>query len=173
MLGIGRVLGRCRGPRDWWRRQGVGGDGAGYALNGKIYADDLFADEAIQFVRTNREHPFFLYWAMVVPHANNERSRALGDGQEVPDYGPYADKDWTPQNKGQAAMITRMDRQIGELFTLLKKLKLDEKTIVGPMISPTDTSTSKMSCNRLENVNADSESPPSSTKLVNGLGCLV
>lgn len=43
-----------------------------------------------------------------------------------PDVAVY----WLPQNKGQLAMITRMDRQIGELFALLKRLKLDEKTVV-------------------------------------------
>ena len=54
----------------------------------------------------------------------------LKDGQEVPDYGPYAGKDWTNPNKGQAAMITRMDAQIGAIFAQLKSLGLDEKTIV-------------------------------------------
>lgn len=106
--------------------------GAGYSTKRMQYAGDLFASEAASFIERHArgEQPFFLYYALTVPHANNERSRALGDGQEVPDYGPYADLDWTPQNKGQAAMITRMDRQIGELFALLKKLKLDEKTVV-------------------------------------------
>ena len=56
-----------------------------------------------------------------MPHANNERARALGDGQEVPDYGPYAAKDWADPLKGQAAMITRMDRQIGALLAQLKR----------------------------------------------------
>ena len=106
--------------------------GDGYSTKRVQFAGDLFASEAATFIERHGqgERPFFLYLALTVPHANNERSRALGDGQEVPDYGPYADLDWTPQNKGQAAMITRMDRQIGELFALLKKLKLDEQTIV-------------------------------------------
>jgi arylsulfatase A-like enzyme len=75
----------------------VGDAGGGYATHPKVYADDLFADEAIRFVQANRERPFFLYWSMVIPHANNERSGKLGDGTEIPDYGPYADKDraWT------------------------------------------------------------------------------
>ena len=108
----------------------LGLDGAGYATERVQYAGDLFAAEALQFVERNREKPFFLYLALTVPHANNERTRALKDGQEVPDYGPYADKDWTAPNKGQAAMITRMDRQIGELFAKLKLLGLEEKTLV-------------------------------------------
>jgi uncharacterized sulfatase len=106
--------------------------GDGYSSKRVQYAGDLFAAEAASFIERHAQdgNPFFLYYALTVPHANNERSRALGDGQEVPDYGPYADKDWSTPNKGQAAMITRMDRQIGELFAQLKRLDLDKKTIV-------------------------------------------
>jgi uncharacterized sulfatase len=48
----------------------------------------------------------------------------------VPDYGPYADKDWAAPLKGQAAMITRMDRQVGDLLARVKELGLDERTLV-------------------------------------------
>ena len=108
----------------------VGDAGGGYATQRVKYAGDLFAEEALAFVEQHRERPFFLYLALVVPHANNERSRALGDGQEVPDYGIYADRDWHSSLKGQAAMITRMDRQIGDLLAKLKQLGIDERTLV-------------------------------------------
>ena len=49
---------------------------------------------------------------------------------EVPSYGPYADRDWPNPQKGHAAMITRMDRDIGRLFERLKTLGLDKKTLV-------------------------------------------
>jgi arylsulfatase A-like enzyme len=108
----------------------VGTAGGGYATERVQYAGDLFADEALAFVARHRDRPFFLYLALVVPHANNERSRVLGDGQEVPDYGPYADRDWHSSLKGQAAMITRMDRQIGELLAKLAELGIDQRTLV-------------------------------------------
>jgi arylsulfatase A-like enzyme len=108
----------------------VGDTGAGYATEARVYADDLFADEAVKFVSENKSRPFFLYWSIVVPHANNERTRDLGDGAHVPDYGPYADKDWPPQDKGQAAMITRLDGYVGRMMEHLKKLGLAEKTLV-------------------------------------------
>jgi arylsulfatase A-like enzyme len=108
----------------------VGEDGAGYATEARHFADDLFADEALKFVSNNREHPFFLYWSMVTPHANNERSRVLGDGAHVPDYGPYADKDWPNQDKGQAAMISRLDAHVGRMLDHLKQLGIAENTLV-------------------------------------------
>ncbi len=108
----------------------VGANVGGYATKRVQYAGDLFAAEALAFLEKHRDRPFFLYLALTVPHANNERTRTLGDGQEVPDYGPYADKDWSDPHKGQAAMITRMDRQIGDVLDRLKDLGLDEKTLV-------------------------------------------
>jgi len=108
----------------------VGEFGGGYTIEPKVYADDLFVEQSLRFVDENKDRPFFLYWSPVIPHANNERSRVLGDGAHVPDYGPYADKDWPVQDKGQAAMITRLDRYVGRLLDALKHNGLAEKTLV-------------------------------------------
>jgi len=108
----------------------VGKEGAGYATNRVEYAGDLFAREALAFIEKHAREPFFLFYSVVVPHANNERARALKDGMEVPDYGPYAGMDWTAPNKGYAAMISRMDADVGRLLSRLKQLGLDERTIV-------------------------------------------
>lgn len=105
-------------------------EGTGYATKRVAYAGDLFADEARTFVERNRSRPFFLFLSLVVPHANNERMRSLGDGNEVPDYGAYATRPWNDRQKGHAAMITRMDSQIGDLLAHLKTLGLDERTLV-------------------------------------------
>lgn len=108
----------------------VGDGGGGYATVRKQYAADLFADESLKFVEANRERPFFLFLALTVPHANNERTRELKDGAEVPDYGPYAKEPWPDADKGQAAMITRMDAHIGKLLARIQELGLDERTLV-------------------------------------------
>lgn len=108
----------------------VGEDGAGYATNSVVFADDVFIDECLRFVSENQARPFFLFWSMVIPHANNERARALGDGAHVPDYGPYADRDWPTQDKGHAAMITRLDGYVGRMLEHLRSLGLAEKTLV-------------------------------------------
>ena len=108
----------------------VGTAGGGYATKTVQYADDLFGEEAVRFVEEHRHERFFLDLSFVVPHANNERAKELGDGQEVPDYGPYADRDWNNSLKGQAAMITRMDQHIGKLLDKLHELGLDDNTVV-------------------------------------------
>ncbi|MBE0544511.1 MAG: arylsulfatase [Verrucomicrobia bacterium] len=108
----------------------VGGDGAGYAADGVLYADDLLTDEALKFVANHQDRPFFLYWSLVIPHANNERNRELKDGAHVPDYGPYAKEDWPKQDKGHAAMITRLDGYVGRLLDHLRQIGLDRNTLV-------------------------------------------
>ena len=99
----------------------------GVATKRVQYSNDLFTTEALKFVTQNRNRPFFLYLAYTIPHANNEAGK---NGMEVPSYGPYADEDWPEPQKGHAAMITRMDGDIGKLFALLKKLGLEERTLV-------------------------------------------
>ncbi|HOJ33500.1 MAG TPA: arylsulfatase [Candidatus Hydrogenedentes bacterium] len=94
------------------------------------YSHDLFTREALEFVEREKEHPFFLYLAYTLPHANNERGVFCGDGMEVPDYGPYADKPWPTPQKGHAAMITRLDRDVGLLIKRLRELGLADNTIV-------------------------------------------
>ncbi len=102
----------------------------GYATKRVDYSHDLVMNEAVDFIRRSKDGPFFLYVALTIPHANNEGTRGTGDGQEVPDYGIYSEKDWPNQDKGQAAMITRMDADVGRILDLLKELEIDENTIV-------------------------------------------
>lgn len=106
--------------------------GRGIATGKNVYTHDLFTEEALQFIEQQKSipNPFFLYLAYTIPHANNEAGRELGDGMEVPDYGEYENKDWPNPQKGHAAMISRMDRDIGRLMAKLKSLELDHNTIV-------------------------------------------
>lgn len=108
----------------------VGNNGGGYATKAVVYADDLIAEDALRFVKDHQNEPFFLYWSMVVPHANNERTRILKDGAEVPDYGIYQNEPWSDQTKGHAAMITRMDQYVGNMLQTLRDLNLADNTLV-------------------------------------------
>jgi len=96
----------------------------------KTYSHDVMTREAFDFVRRNAEKPFLLHIHWTIPHTNNEGGRVTGDGQEVPDYGQYADKDWPNPEKGFAAMITRMDGDVGKLRDLLKELKIEDNTLL-------------------------------------------
>lgn len=91
-----------------------------FDLDGKTYAQNLIADAALAWVRANKDKPFFLYYAITLPHGK----------YEIDDLGEYAKSNWTPQQKTYAAMVTRMDRDIGRLMALLKELNVDANTLV-------------------------------------------
>ncbi|MBL9132772.1 MAG: arylsulfatase [Verrucomicrobiaceae bacterium] len=94
-----------------------GNDGKGI---GKTYAQNLIADEALKFVRGHQGGPFFLYYAITLPHGKFE----------IDDQGIYKDKPWTVTQKNYAAMVTRLDSDVGRLLDLLRELKLDQNTLV-------------------------------------------
>jgi len=94
------------------------------------YSHDVMTEEALGFIRRNKDRPFLLHVHWTIPHANNEGGRVTGDGMEVPDYGMYEDKPWPSQEKGQAAMITRMDADVGRIVALLGELGIDRRTLI-------------------------------------------
>jgi arylsulfatase A-like enzyme len=102
----------------------------------KVYTHDLFTTAALNFVRLNKPEqanhyrPFFLYLAYTIPHANDEEGQRTGNGMQVPTDAPYSSESWPQAEKNKAAMITRMDRDIGKLMDKLKDLKIDNETIL-------------------------------------------
>lgn len=94
------------------------------------YVPDLFIKEALDFIAREKNNPFFLYYATILPHANNELTRKTGNGMEIPSNEPYTNENWTIQQKNYAAMVSRLDAEVGKINDLLKKLKLDKNTIV-------------------------------------------
>ncbi len=94
-----------------------GNDGKGV---GTTYAQNLIADETLAWIRSVKDRPFFLFYAITLPHGR----------QEIDDVGIYADKPWTQQQKVYAAQVTRLDTDVGRILDLLKDLGLDRNTLV-------------------------------------------
>jgi len=86
----------------------------------KDYSHDLLTAEALTFIRRNRTGPFLLYLPYTIPHA----------AFQVPDLGIYADKRWPEVKKAIAAMISRMDRDVGRILDLLRELAAEQNTLV-------------------------------------------
>jgi endoglucanase len=105
-------------------------DGAGLARTRVAYAHDRIVDEALAWIDANRSRPFFLCLAVTLPHANNEATAATGDGQEVPDHGEYAREPWPKPDRGQAAMVARLDRDVGRVLARLEQHGIASDTLV-------------------------------------------
>ncbi|GMU20059.1 MAG: arylsulfatase [Phycisphaerae bacterium] len=86
----------------------------------KVWSHDLMTREALAFVERSKDRPFYLYLAYTTPHGK----------YEIPNDEPYSQQNWPPTARRYAAMITRMDSDIGKLMALLQKLDLDENTLV-------------------------------------------
>ena len=106
---------------------GEGPYGTGYATKKVEYTPDLILEETMQWLETNRTKPFFLFFSSTIPHANNE---GRDKGMEIPSAGIYANEDWPEQERNKAAMITRLDRDVGLIFKKLKELGVDKETVV-------------------------------------------
>ncbi len=100
----------------------------GYATKKVDFSQDMTTEEALQWIREQNE-PFFLYLPYTIPHENGE-AESRDNWIEVPDLGEYADKDWTDNEIGKAALVSRMDTQIGEIMDTLVSMGVDENTLV-------------------------------------------
>ena len=103
----------------------------------KQYTHDLIADGALGFIRSHKDERFFLYVPFTIPHFEllvPEESLEEYKGK-FPEPFQYVDKrrhyaDQPAPRATLAAMITRMDRDVGRILDLLKELDLDRDTIV-------------------------------------------
>jgi arylsulfatase A len=91
------------------------------------YIDDLITDRAVEFVNKQKGRPFFLYLAYVATHFGiaapaDEVAQHLG---KFPEADPEL-----PLNATYAAMVTRLDRNIGRLVETLKRLDLSRETLI-------------------------------------------
>lgn len=110
------------------------GMGVATADGRKQWAPQLIADDVQAWLdgRGKDKKPFFLYYALNLPHANNEagKNSPLGHGLESPSYGEYASRDWPDVEKGFASVMRFVDDQVGAVTAKLKKLGLEDNTVV-------------------------------------------
>ncbi|ADW68271.1 arylsulfatase [Granulicella tundricola] len=98
------------------------------------YDTTMITEDSVDYIERHKADPFFLYVAYDSPHSP----------YTAPDFGPYKDHPtWADDEKTYAAMIWYMDLGIGKILDTLKRLKLDEDTVVffasdnGPRSEPT------------------------------------
>lgn len=102
---------------------------------GAEFAGDKITEAALGFIRSNAKRPFFAYIPYLVPHAaiqvpGDSLREYEGMFEETPYLGQQGYLPHRTPRAGYAAMITRMDRDIGRILATLKELKLDSNTIV-------------------------------------------
>jgi arylsulfatase A-like enzyme len=103
----------------------------GVAVKKEQYSHDLFTDKALGFIEENADEPFFLYLAYTIPHANNEYDKVgASHGMEITDEGIYSEKDWPAAQRSYAAMVSKLDADVGRLLDTLKGNNISGNTLV-------------------------------------------
>jgi arylsulfatase A len=103
--------------------------------SGTDYAIDAMTREARAFVASNRDKPFFLYFAPTLPHlALQVPEAAIAEyAGAFPDPPYLGEKGYLPHRTPRAAyaaMITYLDAQVGTLLDTVRDAGLDDRTII-------------------------------------------
>jgi arylsulfatase A-like enzyme len=104
-------------------------------FQGKVYSADLIAEQALAFAQAHRDRPFFLYWPTTVPHLalqvpDDSLQEYAGLWEDPPYTGGRGYIPHFQPRAAYAAMITRMDREIGRLLEQIRQAGLDNDTVV-------------------------------------------
>ena len=104
-------------------------------FKGKDYSLDKMVDKTVGFIKQNKDKPFFLYLPYTGPHVSLQAPDAavkeyIGQFDESPYRGEKGYASTLYPKSTYAAMITYMDKQIGQILKLLKELNLDDNTII-------------------------------------------
>lgn len=100
------------------------------------YVPDVCTKAALNFIRINQpatynnRRPFLLALNYTIPHANNELGSRTGNGMQVPDDAPYSTESWPIPERNKAAMITRLDGDVGRILDSLRTNKMADSTLV-------------------------------------------
>jgi arylsulfatase A-like enzyme len=102
---------------------------------GDQYSADKFFKEAVQFLEENAKEPFFLHYATQLPHASlyaTEEWKKLyrGQFQETPLSGQTHYRNEPEPRTTYAAMVSRLDWEVGELVKKLQELGIADNTVV-------------------------------------------
>jgi len=96
------------------------------------YATDLFADEAIRWLRawnqSSPREPFFLYLPFTAPHSPYQTPEEYSP-EPLPEGSPRWKQHQAPPQV-YAAMIERLDHRMGDLLNTLEELQCATSTVV-------------------------------------------
>ena len=102
---------------------------------GTSYIQDKYTEKAVEFIENSKDRPFFLVVSYSVPHASLQAPPEavkpfIGKFENEVAYkgGHYTKCDHVKAT--HAAMVTRMDKHVGDIMAKLKELGLEENTMI-------------------------------------------
>ena len=114
-----------RGPVSWWHN-------LEFRPRDEGYTDDLVTRYAIDFIRENRDAPFFCYVPFHIAHAPLQAKGddlAAIDPQDASGLPAASEKATAEEKRIHAAMLHSMDNNVAAILAELEQLGLSENTI--------------------------------------------
>ncbi|HIG26284.1 MAG TPA: hypothetical protein EYQ50_00200 [Verrucomicrobiales bacterium] len=113
------------GREDWWHQDQIHME--------KGYTADLLTRHSIRFIEEHQDTPFFLYLPHLAIHfpwqgPDDPVHRVKGKDYWNDKWGVISDQ--TNVHPHVQAMIESLDQSVGEIISTLKRLELDERTLV-------------------------------------------
>ena len=112
--------------------------------NTETYAPDIIHDKAMAFMEENKNQPFFMYYASIIPHAEllvpdsllqkfsgkflpEKEYKGVDDGPGFRN-GPYGSQ--AESHAAFAAMVYLLDKQVGQIREKIEELGIAENTLI-------------------------------------------
>ena len=105
-----------------------------------VYSADLIHQHALQFLRDHHDHPFFLYLAYTLPHASlqvpddsvyRHYIKQFGETPGIQPFHRVGGYVFEPYpHAAYAAMVSRLDRYVGDILREVKKLGIASNTLI-------------------------------------------
>ncbi len=92
------------------------------------YSHDTLTEWSLEFIDSSKDAPFFFYAAYTLPHFSSKEEDK--DGLAIPSTAPYDDEDWEEKAKKYAAMIHRLDRDVGRIVNRIDEQGLSSNTLI-------------------------------------------
>ncbi len=104
--------------------------------DGKTHSSPVIHDASLEFMRANKDKPFFMFLSVTIPHAamHAPESHVAPFRKKFPQFADKIGKYKGPEVKNPiaafAGMMTLMDEQVGEVISTLKELGIEDNTLV-------------------------------------------
>ncbi len=98
------------------------------------YIPELLTKAALNFIKNNQSdrfnhyQSFFLLLNYTTLRANTVEQARTGNGMQVPTDAPYSEESWPAPERNKAAMLARLDADIGKILAQLKALNIESNT---------------------------------------------
>lgn len=129
--GFEQFLGFIGGSHAYWlgRNSRIFHNGAPYSASGQ-HATDLFADQAIAFIKANQARPFFCYVPFNAVHGPLRNENRSFDSARPEWLAKYEQLGVPQPRRDYCAVMSHADARIGDLMRTLHELELEDKTLV-------------------------------------------